>query len=119
MLSEVIEHLARPAAQHTLRECWRCLIPGGVLILLSPSRFNRQEKREPNHINLYAPSEIKREVKEVGFAFREYLNDWPRPVFTNWPIERLLWRQVCRLYRPDWLSAGASLVADKPKTEEA
>lgn len=115
ILSEVIEHLERPVAQRTLRECWRCLIPGGALIVLSPSRFNRQENREPSHINLYSPSEMKREVENAGFVFCEYLDNWPRPVFTDSPIERLLWRQVCRFYRPNWLSAGASVIADKPR----
>ena len=85
------------------------------MIVISPSRYNRQENREPVHVNLYAPSEMRLEVKSAGFVFREYLGNWPRPVFTDSPIERLLWRQVCRFYRPDWLSAGASLIADKPK----
>jgi len=116
MMSEVIEHLPHSAAQSTLRECWRCLMPGGTLIILTPSRFNTQEAREPAHINLYVPTEMKTEIERAGFIFREYLDsNWPRPVFSNWRIERRLWQQICKLYRPDWLSMGASVIAQKPQ----
>ncbi|HUS14628.1 MAG TPA: hypothetical protein VM536_06370, partial [Chloroflexia bacterium] len=80
----------------------------------SPSRYDRVQRADPAHINLYTPSEMRREVAEAGFVFRRYLNNWPRAVLTRTRVEWFLWRQVCRFARPDWLSGGASCVAVKP-----
>lgn len=114
LLSEVVEHLSRPVAQRVLQECFRCLVLGGTLIIFTPSRYEKTQSREPDHINLYTPTGMKCEVEQQGFVFREYLNNWPRAVFTYSPLERLMWRQVCRFFHPDWLSAGAGLIADRP-----
>lgn len=113
LYSEVIEHLPRPAAQQTLREIYRCLQPGGILVLQTPSWYNPKERADPNHINLYTPTTIRQEVEMAGFTFRKFLNNWPRNIFTQTRLEYFMWRQFKRFYRPDWLSQGASCIAEK------
>jgi SAM-dependent methyltransferase len=113
LYSQVIEHLPPPAALYTLREIYRCLQPRGILVLYTPSRYNRKERADPKHINLYTPTTMRHEVEMAGFAFRKFLNNWPRNIFTRTRLEYFVWRQVARFYRPDWLSQGASCIAEK------
>ncbi len=113
LLSQVIEHLPKPAAANVLRESHRCLIRDGAAIILSPSKNNPKERLDPAHINLHSPSEMRQIIEECGFELIRYLNNWPRNVFTDWKLEYFFWRQVCRFATPDWLSQGASLVARK------
>jgi SAM-dependent methyltransferase len=114
LASQIIEHLPRLSAVHMLQECRRCLQPGGTLFLLTPSRYNRRERADPAHINLYVPSTIKTELEQCGFEFVRYLNNWPRNILTHTYVEYWGWRQVARFARPDWLSQGASCIARKP-----
>jgi SAM-dependent methyltransferase len=69
LINQVIEHLESEVQMHCLKEAYRVLKPGGVIIIESPSRFNKKEwKADPTHINLLSPSELKNLLIKSGFV---------------------------------------------------
>ena len=112
-MSEFIEHVPKKIAMFILSECYRVLEKKGVIIILTPSRYNPKVNKEPKHINLYSKETIREEVVNAGFHFEKYINDNPRTVLTHTSFEYFLMRQIYRFYKPSFLSQGASCVAVK------
>ncbi|MFL6795892.1 MAG: class I SAM-dependent methyltransferase [Xanthobacteraceae bacterium] len=115
LLNQVIEHLEPEVAKHTLSECFRVLRTRGLVFVLSPSRFNRYERKtDPTHINMYAPSELRELIHNTGFVdiasmdapidFRGKGGIVPRAAMwflfraTNWDF--LSSTANCRAYKP-------------------
>ena len=80
---EVIEHLERPAGRRLLRECWRILVPGGILRLTTPdlgwfahrlptgpdgSREMNSIFYDHKHRCIYTREAIQCCCREAGFA---------------------------------------------------
>ena len=91
--SEVIEHVPRERSQAMLREFFRALKPGAVLVLSTPQRFSTLELtarllRFPpvlalarriygsaddlGHINLLTRGELQRQIAAAGFEIVEH-----------------------------------------------
>ena len=81
VMNQVIEHLEADVARHAVKESARVLRSGGMLMINSPSRFNKFEKvDDPTHINMYSPTELRNLVASAGF--RDI-------VATNYPLDLL------------------------------
>lgn len=68
ILNQVIEHLPNDVAKFVLQEAFRVLEKNGIVIIKSPCKFDPIQAREETHINLYAPSELFKEVEVAGFT---------------------------------------------------
>ena len=110
-MGEFIEHVPKKIAMFILSVCYRVLEKKGVIIILTPSRYNPKVNKDPKHINLYSKDTIKEEVVNAGFHFEKYIKDSPITILTHTSFEYFLMRQVYRIYKPSFLSQSASCVA--------
>lgn len=114
--NQTIEHLDAGVAEHVFCEAHRILRPGGLLVVTSPCYYNRQQRMEPTHINLYTPSRLRVAVLRAGF--RRYLaTDTPRPILGTGRLARGVVRTAFRLWPADWLSDSADCLAYKDEGE--
>jgi SAM-dependent methyltransferase len=111
--NQTIEHLTPTTAEIVLRESFRVLRPGGLLIIASPCLHDPVQAAEATHINLYTPKRLRAAVNAAGF--RDYrANDSPRLLLgASRPMEALL-KIVFRLMPLDFLSVSANCFAHKP-----
>lgn len=112
MCNQVIEHIPDGIVRYLLQESYRVLQPGGTLMIYSPSCFNRVERQNPTHINLFSPSRLRAAVKSTGFEIIEEPNYLERA--------SLPWRVLYRFLRRfsiQWSErflASANCIARKP-----
>jgi SAM-dependent methyltransferase len=113
IMNQVIEHLETEVAERAVREIFRVLRPEGLLMVLSPSKYNEHERKvDPTHINLYSPSELRQLLLRAGFASVVPF-DAPLPrLGTSRAGQRVVGR-LFRMTRWDWLSASANARAFK------
>jgi len=112
VLNQTIEHLDKPAAQFVLRESYRVLEPGGVLLIYSPCWYNRQERKEITHINLYSPKTLAAEVKQACFKIVAEPNS-PNFLLGKSSVGRAVVGLLFRLFPADFLSASSNCIAQK------
>ena len=114
IMNQVIEHLEPDVAEICIGEAYRVLVPGGLLYVASPSRFNRHEKKaDPTHINLYSPQELFQLLFSKGFRHISPMNT-PFNFLGNSFIGKGLTSCLFRLTAWDWLSASATCISYKP-----
>lgn len=112
VINQVIEHLPRQVAWHVLQESNRVLQKSGVLIIKSPSKFDPIQRKEEEHINLYTPSLLYREVKKAGFIIVDRSN-----VFREFGLGKLgrVWAKLTyNIFQWDFLCNSANCIARKP-----
>lgn len=109
---QVIEHLKPQVAKFVLKESFRVLRKGGSLFVYSPCLYNKNEKIDKNHINLYTPNSLKNELSEVGFNRIKALNN-PRLFFGKSKFELFLMGKLFKIFPWDFLSSTANFVAYK------
>lgn len=111
MCNQVIEHLPDIVVRYVLQESHRVLKSGGVLMLYSPSCYNRAERENPAHINLFSPSRLCKEVELAGFEIRDEPNYLERAGL----IWRIIYRGVNVIYSPasERFLASANCIARK------
>lgn len=114
VLNQVVEHIDGGRLRVTLDECRRVLAARGKLFILSPSRLNFKERREPSHINMMLPSELRRAVTTAGFRVASEPNRglWFVPGAEGRTVE-ILSRALLRVIPADWISASANVVAER------
>jgi SAM-dependent methyltransferase len=56
-MHNTIEHLTRPAALRVLNECWRVLIPGGTMEIVTPNASKSLDLalQDPTHVSMWIP----------------------------------------------------------------
>lgn len=111
--SQVVEHLLPETAALLFREALRVLAPGGVILIQSPSPRDRKQREEPEHINLYLPSRLRRDVVAAGFEILAERNGPIEPLGKG-RLRTLLFRALLQLGSTDLLSATANVVGRKP-----
>jgi ubiquinone/menaquinone biosynthesis C-methylase UbiE len=114
MCHQIIEHISNETAVFMLKECHRILVVGGVILIYSPSKYNRKQRLDETHINLYSPSSLKIELENVGFKILTTPND-PRSILGTSRIAKYITKVIYRLFPFDYLSATANCIAIKLK----
>ena len=109
--NQVIEHLLPATAERLLLEARRVLIPGGILLIESPSPRDPVQRAEAGHINLYLPSRLRLAVRSAGFEILAERNG-PVALLGRGRMRNLLTLALMRLTGwTDLLSASANVVA--------
>lgn len=116
--NQVIEHIPKETGLFMLKESYRVLRQGGVILIYSPSKYNKKEKLARTHINLNTPSSLKRHLEDVGFKLIN-LHNSPRMVLGNWLIPRYIIKTLFKKFPLDFLSATANCIAAKPTRLES
>ena len=117
MCNEVIEHLPKEVAENALRESYRVLSEGGIIIVYSPSIYNPKQAKEPTHINLHSPKSLKRELKKAGFKkVRNFNKSLKFELGLLNPLNQMI-RALFTLLPFSFLSASANCIATKTKEE--
>jgi ubiquinone/menaquinone biosynthesis C-methylase UbiE len=117
VLNQVIEHLEAEIMQHTLREAFRVLSAGGMLLVTSPSCFNQKElDSDATHINLISPSQLRENLLEAGF-YNMSSFDSPLPIFGHGVIMIWVAKIIFKLLKIERMSATANAIAFKPNHE--
>jgi len=63
----VLEHVPLPQERWIIREVNRVLRPGGLFFAVSPNKFHPRARDEPDHVNLFTPRELGKELRAAGF----------------------------------------------------
>lgn len=110
--NQVIEHVDARTAKHMLSESHRVLQPSGIILVNSPSYFNKKERREATHINLYTPARLRREVENAGFEIIAEPNG-VRPVLGRNRLSLKAVEILAAITRIEFWSDSANCVARK------
>lgn len=115
--NQVIEHLPGATARHALKEAYRVLSRSGAIFVYSPSVFNRQQAKDPTHINLHSPRSLKAELNAAGFRQVRSFNNPLK--FTRGPLTPLnhVIRALFTIFPISFLSSTANCMAIKPEED--
>lgn len=117
VLNQVIEHLEPEVMRHTVQEAFRVLGSGGMLLITSPSCFNREDlKADPTHINLLSPTQLHNILIESGFNSVKPF-DAPLPLLGRGRIRFGMIIAIFKLLKIERMSATANAMAFKPNTK--
>ncbi len=112
VMNEFIDHITLEQNRALFGELARVLRPGGILIVKSPSRFNRFD-HDQGHLTFFSPSEFRAFVASFGFEVLQ--QPWvAQPVFGPSRAGQWLLSQITRRYRPEKWAARIDLVARRP-----
>ena len=82
LVHHVLEHISLQKERFVLKEIFRVLRDGGLVMVVSPNVFDPGALVDPDHVNLFSPHELKRELRNVGFARISLATNYWRPI---WP----------------------------------
>ena len=113
VMNQVIEHLESSTAEMCLDEAFRVLRSGGMLLVTSPSIFNRAEaEADRTHVRMYSPSSLHHLLSSRGFSEIVPI-DTPLELFGNGRLAKRMSSLVFRMTGWERLSASASCFAFK------
>jgi len=92
----VLEHIPIAKERQVLHELHRVLRPGGFLLVVSPNVYHPNAAEDPDHINLFAPRQLRRELLAAGFNKVSLSTNYWRP----------FWEPALRLGRISGLVSG-------------
>ena len=93
----VLEHVPLDLERAILRETRRVLRPGGFLFVVSPNTYHPQARDDPDHINLFTPHALRRELRGAGFRTVSLGTNYWRP----------FWEPALRIGKVGTVLAGA------------
>jgi SAM-dependent methyltransferase len=111
VLNEFIDHISLDENKLLFQELWRVLKPGGVLMVKSPSRYNRQD-HDVGHVTFFSASNFRDFVRSFSFEVihQPYI---PLPLLGNSRLASAGMKLLARTYRADKWAARIDLVARK------
>lgn len=109
---QTIEHLYPATARKVLLESYRVLRKGGVLLVYSPSIYNKKEQAEESHVNLYSPRRLRSELGKAGFHNVGSI-DSPLTIFGQSKMATTLANIIFKATSIERLSATANCIAQK------
>lgn len=112
LCNQVIEHLPKNTVKYMLKECHRVLENEGIIIVNSPCKYNKKERAEETHINLYTPTTLRRELECANFVEIESY-DSPLHLLGNFKFSVLVMTGLFMVLKSDLLSATANCIAKK------
>lgn len=112
IMNEFIDHITPEQNESLFAELMRVLKPGGVIIVKSPSRFNRFDNDE-GHLTFFSPAEFRAFVSRFGFHVIQQPFS-PQPLLGQSRLGRSLMTAATRWVRRDRWAARIDLVARKP-----
>jgi len=93
----VLEHVPLDLERAIIREVWRALRPAGFMFAASPNTHNPQARDDPDHVNLFTPHALRRELKAAGFQRVSLGTNYWRP----------FWEPALRIGKIGTFLAGA------------
>jgi len=112
--NQVIEHLYPEVAAFMLKEVFRVLKKGGVLLINTPCWYDKKQRLSQTHINLYTPKRLKKELENAGFKVI-HSDKSPRLIFGKTLPARYLMRILGKMIPIDFFSATSDCIAVKPE----
>ena len=110
--NQTIEHLYTETATIVLKESFRVLKKDGVILIYSPSIYNKKERAEETHVNLYSPKRLRKELRDAGFNNIKSI-DSPLNILGQTKIAAILAKGIFKAIPIDRLSATANCRAQK------
>jgi len=71
--SQLIEHLEKKDGIHLMNEVYRILKNNGLVLIYSPSYYNRSGRTMPFHLHCWKPNDLKHELATIGFGGLRFL----------------------------------------------
>ena len=109
---QTIEHLFPETAKFIIKESHRVLCKNGIIMIYSPSIYNKKESEEETHINMYSPKRLRDELSEVGFV-NIRSEDIPQYILGPSKIGKLVAQFLFRCFPIERLSLTANCIAQK------
>jgi SAM-dependent methyltransferase len=116
VLNEFIDHITLKQNELLFRELTRVLKPNGVLLVKSPSKYNRFDQDE-GHVTFFSPSEFREFVQSFFFDVLDQPY-YPQPILGPSRLASLAVSLATKVYKPEKWSARIDLIARKRRIPE-
>ncbi|MFH0815989.1 MAG: class I SAM-dependent methyltransferase [Methanobacteriota archaeon] len=73
--SQIIEHLTPESGAHLVKESQRILSENGMLVIFSPSYYDKLNRTRPFHVHCYKPRELGEIILASGFEEAMHLSE--------------------------------------------
>jgi SAM-dependent methyltransferase len=80
LVHHVLEHISLEKERFVLKEIFRVLRDGGFVMVVSPNVFDPGATVDPDHINLFSPHQLKKELRDAGFSKISLATNYWRPI---------------------------------------
>ncbi len=112
-----IDHITPAQNELLFRELSRVLKPGALLLVKSPSKYNRFDQ-DGGHVTFFSPGEFREFVQSFLFEVLDqpYI---PQPILGTSRLASLAVRLATKVYRPEKWSSRIDLIARKSCISEA
>lgn len=112
VLNEFVDHITMDANRLLFSEIQRILKPGGLIIVKSPSKYNRFDD-DLGHVSFFSPTEFREFVSSFSF---EIINQpyVAQPIFGKTRLGSWALRCVLRCRQPERWAARIDIIARKP-----
>lgn len=109
----VIEHVSQEQERFVLGEVRRVLRDGGFLFVVSPNAYAPGARDDPDHINLFTPHELGRELRAAGYRRVSLGTNYWRAALRLGSLGRILAGALWKIAPVDRFAGTASAMAWK------
>lgn len=111
LLNEFVDHITLEENNKLVSEIYRVLKGNGILMVKSPSKYNRFDK-DLGHVTFFSPKEFRGFVESFGFEVLSQPYEI-QPLLGMSKVAKKLMSFISKFYRPERWSSTISLVARK------